>query len=144
MWTQDRGYAAIAAIWLWFVVCCVLGALALIAAVVGLVALLIGHAFGMDDGTRFQNVDPGTRAWFKSVQSPRGIPCCDLADGHRTAWKADAEGNYWALVDNEWLKVPQEAVILNAHNPTGESIVWYMKYADGTVYIRCFVPADGA
>lgn len=118
---------------------CVLATLAIV-----VIILSINAAFGMDDGTRFENVPPQIRNWFRSIQSPQGVPCCDIADGHRTAWKADEDGTYWALIDSEYVKVPKETVILGAHNPTGESIVWYTKYPDGQVFIRCFVPADGA
>ncbi|MGA8650658.1 MAG: hypothetical protein WB677_08550, partial [Xanthobacteraceae bacterium] len=40
-------------------------------------------ALARDNG-QFGNVSPEIRAWFKSVKSHAGIPCCDIADGHRT------------------------------------------------------------
>ena len=35
------------------------------------------------------------------------------------------------------------AVVDGEGNPTGDAVVWYSEY-NGTVYIRCFVPGDGA
>jgi hypothetical protein len=32
----------------------------------------------------WDNVDPATRSWFRNLRSPHGVPCCNMADGHRT------------------------------------------------------------
>jgi hypothetical protein len=48
----------------------------------------------------------------------------------------------------EWIQVPPSAVVHNAGNPVGEAIVWWNVIAideDQTgIFIRCFVPGDGA
>ena len=95
------------------------------------------------DNGQFQNIDPKIRDWFKSVRSPQGVPCCDISDGHLTIWdKKPGNNNYWVPIGGEWKEVPPEAVIYNTANPMGESIVWYVKQAPNTYYIRCFVPSS--
>lgn len=98
----------------------------------------MAHAFAFDNG-KYDNVDPKIRQWFKSVRSPTGIPCCDIADGRRTVWRAAPipPGGYEVFVDNEWLPVPPEAIVLGANNPTGDSIVWLRQ----DKVVRCFVLA---
>lgn len=101
------------------------------------------------DQGQFGSVPDDVRSWFKSVQSPRGVPCCDIADGHRTTWRATRDGGYEVPIpaaaagNVEWVAVPAEAVVYNAGNPVGEAVVWYTRYS-GRTFIRCFVPGDGA
>jgi hypothetical protein len=94
------------------------------------------------DNGQFGNVPPEIRAWFKSVKSHSGIPCCDIADGHRTDYDM-RDSKYWVPINGKWMMVPSEAVVDDAGNPTGDAVVWYSEY-NGTVYIRCFVPGGGA
>lgn len=98
-------------------------------------------ARAMDHG-QFENVPADVRAWFKNVMSPRGILCCDIADGHRTNYDM-RQNAYWVPINGKWIKVPEEAVIQNAGNPVGDAIVWYAQRS-GDVTIRCFVPGGGA
>jgi hypothetical protein len=44
------------------------------------------------DTGQYADVPNDVRAWFKGVRSPLGVPCCDIADGHRTTWKGDEAG----------------------------------------------------
>ena len=82
------------------------------------------------------------------MRSPNGVPCCDLADGHRTDYDIRAD-RYWIpnpAIAGEWIAVPPEAVVHNAGNPVGEAVVWYVILnASGRpdVYVRCFVPGGG-
>jgi hypothetical protein len=92
------------------------------------------------DRGQYKDVPDDVRAWFKSVMSPSGIPCCDISDGHRTKYEM-REGHYWVPVEEEWTEVPEHTVIRNAGNPIGEAVVWYYR-RDGAVVIRCFVPAS--
>ena len=94
------------------------------------------------DNGQFGNVPPEIRAWFKSVKSHAGVPCCDIADGHRTDYDM-RESRYWVPINGEWMMVPPEAVVDDSGNPTGDAVVWYSEY-NGSVYIRCFVPGGGA
>lgn len=96
------------------------------------------------DQGQFENVPPNVRAWFKGVKSPQGVPCCDVADGHRTDY--DMRGTqYWVPIDGTWFPVPPKAVVYNSGNPVGEAIVWYSTFGLRTMpIIRCFVPGGGA
>jgi hypothetical protein len=102
---------------------------------------LVTPALAVDRG-QFTNVPDSVRAWFKNVRSPKGVPCCDVADGHRTDYDIRHDG-YWVPIDGEWQAVPEEAVVRDAGNPVGEAIVWYTQY-NGRTFIRCFVPGGGA
>ncbi len=97
---------------------------------------------GATDQGQYSNVPDNIRSWFKSVQSPKGVPCCDISDGHRTTWRGAKDGGYEVPIDGEWHPVPRDAVVYNAGNPTGEAVVWYTKYS-GKTFIRCFVPGEG-
>jgi len=94
------------------------------------------------DNGQFGNVSPDVRAWFKGVKSPTGVPCCDIADGHRTDYDM-RENSYWVPIEGKWMPVPAGAVVKDAGNPTGDAVVWYTTL-NGSVYIRCFVPGGGA
>jgi hypothetical protein len=96
---------------------------------------------GATDQGQYANVPSDVRAWFKNVRSPNGVPCCDIADGHRIDWDMRDDG-YWVRIDGEWVPVPGEAVVKNAGNPVGEAVVWYTKF-NGKPFIRCFVPGGG-
>jgi hypothetical protein len=98
-------------------------------------------ALAHDDG-QFSNVSPSVRAWFKNVKSPHGVPCCDIADGHRTAFDM-RKNQYWVPINGTWMPVPDEAVLTNVGNPVGDAVVWYSIYGSHVV-IRCFVPGGGA
>jgi hypothetical protein len=104
-------------------------------------------AAAIDNG-QFDDVPANIRSWFKSVRSPYGVLCCDITDGHRTTWKADAHGTYWVPIEDRWVPVPPEAIVYDAGNPFGDAVIWYVKGGtdeDGmpTFYIRCFVPGGG-
>lgn len=114
--------------------------------VVSVLALLASPAHAVDNG-QWGDVPDNIRSWFKSVKSPRGVPCCDIADGHRTQYEIRGAG-FWIpnpLNEQEWIEVPPEAVVYNAGNPVGEAVVWWVPYATnpGGVYVRCFVPGAG-
>ena len=65
-------------------------------------------AVATDQG-QYGNVPDNIRSWFKSVMSPKGVPCCDVADGHRTDYNMRAD-EYWVPIDGEWTPVPAEAL----------------------------------
>ncbi len=108
----------------------------------GAVCIFALPAAATDQG-QYANVPANVRAWFKAVRSPNGVPCCDIADGHRTTWRGRSDGGYDAQIDGQWVPVPSEAVVENAGNPVGEAVVWYTKF-NGKAFIRCFVPGGGA
>ena len=88
------------------------------------------------------DIPDNLRSWFKSVRSPHGVPCCDVADGHRTAYDIRSDG-YWVPIEGEWRQVPPDAVVYNAGNPVGEAVVWYVRQGENVYHIRCFVPGGG-
>ncbi|WP_298103017.1 hypothetical protein [Bradyrhizobium sp.] len=100
---------------------------------------LSGAALAFDDG-QYESVSPDIRAWFKGVVAPNGVPCCDIADGHRTEYNFH-DGAYWVPIEGQWMQVPPHAVIRERGNPLGEAVVWYVRHR-GSIIISCFVPAD--
>ena len=94
------------------------------------------------DNGQFENVPDDVRKWFKSVISPKGIPCCDVSDGHRTDYDM-REVSFWVPIEGDWMQVPESAVIRDAGNPVGEAVVWYVRHR-GAIIISCFVPGNSA
>ena len=94
------------------------------------------------DRGQFENVPDDVRAWFKSVKSPKGVPCCDVSDGHRTDYDI-RDGSFWVPIEGQWMRVPDDTIIRDAGNPVGEAIVWYVHHR-GAIVISCFVPGGGA
>ncbi len=76
---------------------------------IALVVALAGAAHAFDNGQY------DIRAWFKGVVSPSGVPCCDISDGHRTAYDQRG-GAYWVPIDGLWWQVPERAIIRNQGN----------------------------
>ena len=115
-----------------------------------LAALWTSSATAHVVSAEWDGATPAQRDWAKRARSKQGVPCCDVADGHRTDYDIRADG-YWIpnpeKPDAPWLHVPPESVVYNAGNPVGEAIVWYvpMRSANGAdFFIRCFVPGGGA
>jgi hypothetical protein len=104
------------------------------------VAAALASAAHTFDRGQYENVPADVRAWFKGVVSPNGVPCCDISDGHRTAYDVRG-GAYWVPIDGLWWQVPERAVIRNQGNPVGDAVVWYVNLR-GSIVISCFVPAD--
>jgi hypothetical protein len=100
---------------------------------------LAGTALALDSG-QFDNVPADVRAWFKGVVAPNGVPCCDIADGHRTDYDF-REGAYWVPIEGQLMAVPERAIIRDHGNPVGQAVVWYVHHR-GSIIISCFVPAD--
>jgi hypothetical protein len=99
---------------------------------------LIGVVEARDDGRYSQSP---LKPWFDSLKSGKG-PCCSVADGV-TVLDADwesREGHYRVRIDNEWIDVPDDAVITEP-NLAGRTVVWPLKGAQGTT-IRCFMPGS--
>lgn len=109
------------------------------AALLGCMAASTGAALAFDNG-QYENVPADIRAWFKSVMAPNGVPCCDIADGHRTEYDFH-DGSYWVPIEGRWVAVPDRAVIRDRGNPVGQAVVWYVHH-QGNIIISCFVPAD--
>lgn len=117
-----------------------------LALVAGLAALLLAAmvAAHAEDRGQFGDIAPAVREWFKGVRSPHGVPCCDMADGHRTDYDIRGE-HYWVPIEGTWVEVPPESIVFNAGNPYGQAVVWWVRQGPrpDAVYIRCFVPGGG-
>ncbi len=110
-------------------------------ALAAIVALALMTPVLARDNGQFSNVPPDIRAWFESVRSKNGIPCCDIGDGHRTDYDMRAS-HYYVPINGKWIQVPDDAVVENYGNPTGDAVVWYTEFKDAVI-IRCFVPGPG-
>jgi glucose dehydrogenase len=92
---------------------------------------------------QYAQVSPVMQQWFQGLKSPRGIPCCDTADGHRLddADVRTADGRWQVRIGGAWRDVMEEQT-LSVPNKFGQPIVWYM----GTELdprITCFLPGAG-
>lgn len=109
------------------------------------VAAVVTAATAFDNGG-WGDVRPEVRAWFKSVRSRSGVPCCDISDGHGTDEELRADGSTWVphpLKPDEWMQVPAEAIVYEAGNPTGRAVIWWVRQGADTIYVRCFVHGGG-
>ncbi len=103
-----------------------------------LAAAFIGAVQARDD-SRY-SLSP-LKPWFDSLRSGKG-PCCSDADGFAVLdpdWESK-NGHYRVRVDNEWIDVPDDAVIAEP-NRAGRTMVWPIKGSLGTS-IRCFMPGS--
>jgi hypothetical protein len=103
-----------------------------------LVPVFIGSVQARDDG-RYANSP--LKAWLDGLRSGKG-PCCSDADGFAIS-EPDREsrtGHYRVRIDNEWIDVPDEAVITEP-NRAGRTMVWPVKGSVG-ISIRCFMPGS--
>jgi hypothetical protein len=90
----------------------------------------------------------GRAAWFQSLRIPgTKASCCDISDCHRTEadWR---DGNWWALVENKWRRVPQSSVLRHPGSLDGFAYVctgspaWSVGGVWSEPPIYCFVPPN--
>jgi hypothetical protein len=82
--------------------------------------------------------DPALHEWYESLKEPGTTwPCCSEADCRPTDYRMGATG-YEVWVDQKWLTVPREKVLVGYANPVGRAVVCRSP-ANGS--ILCFVPA---
>jgi len=103
-----------------------------------IVALILGAALASAHPPEGVSVDPALHDWFQSLKMP-GTPfsCCSIADCRPTEYRM-SESGYEAFLDNKWIPVPQDKVLVGYSNPVGRAVV--CRTANGT--ILCFVPAS--
>jgi hypothetical protein len=107
-------------------------------------ALLIAFAApptAARDRGQFANSSPEMKAWFDGLRSGKG-PCCSDADGSAVSdvdWET-RNGHYRVRIDNDWVDVPDEAVITEP-NRVGRTMVWPIRGYLG-VTVRCFMPGS--
>jgi hypothetical protein len=103
-----------------------------------LVSAFIGAVQARDDG---RYAHSPLKPWFDSLRSAKGL-CCSDADGFAVSdpdWESKS-GHYRVRIDNEWVDVPDEAVITEP-NRYGRTMVWPIKGSLG-ISIRCFLPGS--
>ncbi|MEH2484374.1 hypothetical protein [Bradyrhizobium sp. AZCC 2230] len=101
-------------------------------------AVLVTPALGSDDG-RYDNSP--LKSWFESLESEFG-KCCTDRDGYIVSdadWESN-RGRYRVYMDNEWVDVPEGAVVTQP-NRFGRTMVW-RHYIDGHPRVRCFMPGS--
>jgi hypothetical protein len=90
---------------------------------------------------RYAGQNPELHQWFEGLRSGKG-PCCSDADGTAVSdvdWET-AGGHYRVRLDNQWVDVPDDAVITEP-NRIGRTMVWPIRGYLGTT-IRCFMPGS--
>jgi hypothetical protein len=101
-------------------------------------AMLSTRALERDDG---RHDNSPLKSWFESLQSQFG-KCCTDFDGYIVSdvdWESN-RGRYRVRIDNEWVDVPDGAVITQP-NRFGRTMVW-RHYIDGHPRVRCFMPGN--
>ena len=104
-----------------------------------LAASLVGSVAARDLDGRYANSP--LKSWFDHLASGKGL-CCSMADGESVAdpdWDSK-EGHYRVRLDNNWIDVPEDAVITEP-NRAGRTMVWPLRY-DGQIVVRCFIPGS--
>lgn len=103
-----------------------------------ILVIFVSQSSARDRG-QFGNSSPERREWFKNLKSEKGS-CCADADGTALTdaeWKSE-NGHYSVFIDNQWITVPDDAV-LKGPNMDGRTIVWPIRGYLG-ISIRCFIP----
>lgn len=102
-----------------------------------LVLMIAGAVIQARDDGRYAHSP--LKPWFDGLKSGKGL-CCSDADGFAVSdpdWESK-DGHYRVRVDNEWVDVPDDAVVTEP-NRYGRTMVWPIKGTLGTS-IRCFMP----
>jgi hypothetical protein len=105
-----------------------------------LIAAVSPLGYARDRG-QFANSTPEMKAWFDGLRSGKG-PCCSDADGSAVSdvdWET-RDGHYRVRIDNQWVDVPDEAVITEP-NRIGRTMVWPIRGYLGLT-VRCFMPGS--
>ena len=84
-----------------------------------------------------ENADPSLAPWFQSLKQPgSGVSCCSIADCRQVEYRMSG-GHYEALIERDWMAVPDDKVLQHQINPTGHGVVCYTPWQG----ILCFVSA---
>lgn len=87
---------------------------------------------------------PDLNNWFAGLTSKKGM-CCSFADGVALTdiqWDITNDGHYRVFLDNQWVRVPDDAV-LTEPNRYGQAVVWPYRGPEPGIQIRCFMPGAG-
>jgi hypothetical protein len=93
--------------------------------------------------------DPNLAPWFQSLRQPQtNLSCCDRADCRTVRYRI-VDGHFQAFIGSEfgrwqnppyaWVDVPENSVLHNHDNPTGEGVACW-----AGARIICFVEGTGA
>jgi hypothetical protein len=77
--------------------------------------------------------------WFESLKQPgSGVSCCSVADCRPVEYRLVSNG-YEALLDERWVRVPEDKILRGTANPTARAILCRSPISGA---ILCFVPAS--
>lgn len=91
-----------------------------------------------DDGRYAQSPN---KPWFNALRNHDGQLCCDVADGQRIEdadWRSTADGHYQVRLNDQWITVPDYAVLNPRNRPVDYAIVWIYQGR-----IMCFMVGSG-
>lgn len=77
---------------------------------------------------------PSLDEWFRSLEAPSGLVCCDLADATIVDDWGTENGRYYAIVSGKKYVVPRDAIV-SGQNLHGSTLIWIN---DG--FVKCFLP----
>ncbi len=123
--------------WCIFISSCGLAAL-----IVLLFLLFTGEHKALARDLNGKYADSSLKPWFDKLASGKGL-CCSMADGETIAdvdWTVK-DGHYQVYLDKHWIDVPEDAVI-TVPNLFGKTMVWPIRYYEGGISIRCFMPGS--
>jgi hypothetical protein len=81
------------------------------------------------------NSDMTYAPWFHSLRQPgTGMSCCSIADCRETDFRTNGD-HYEALIQSQWVRVPNDKVLPRADNPTGRAVVCWTPWEG----VMCFV-----
>ena len=110
---------------------------------------LMPRACGFHDAAHAHLADrPDLNHWAHDLREGSGLPCCDGSDAEPIIdadWRAGPNGHYQVRIGEEWIDVPESAVVPGP-NKYGRALVWgYPRLGDGEnrFVVRCFMPAGG-
>jgi hypothetical protein len=115
-------------------------------ALIMIAALLVGWAVAVHaKPPPGADLNSPTHAWFEAQRTRQGYSCCSIADGHVLEEDDIREtANGWEVrIDGTWHPVPESKVIHSDDNPTGKTVVWYVKLQEGVespIVFYCLLP----
>jgi hypothetical protein len=106
-----------------------------------IVAIAIVVGLSVKRANAHDHARPDLNKWFDGLASGKGL-CCSFADGTVITdadWESK-DGHYRVKVDDQWIEVPDDAVITEP-NKDGRTMVWPIRGYLG-ISIRCFMPGS--
>lgn len=102
-----------------------------------ILAVLLGLSVWEAHGAPPPGADGSLSGWFQSLQDPNtGGSCCGEADCRHYPVAVSSAG-YSVFFHDEWLKVPERAILQRSDNP-GDYVTCIHDW-DGVAQILCFI-----